>query len=1149
MGEGNDIVNGWRTRARERRTPRFAGLLLVLGVIGVSVVGGAAGAGPRWSVSGSLTPDSTFTAAKSSSGYLAQTDPTLLNQTSSSPVNVMIKYDFDATASYTGGVAGLAATSPRATGKSLKANAGAVAAYDRYTSGRADAISAAVKQAVPAADISQTFQTVYGGVSAKVPANAVNALLQVPGVAAVQRDTLEQPLDDNTQFIGATTVWPSLGGSANAGSNVIVGVIDTGVWPEHPMLADHGLPATGGSYACQFGSGTDVAHLGAPFVCNNKLIGAYAFTQTYMANVGSPDGHEFCNNTTHECSARDPEGHGTHTTTTAAGDCVTTAVIYGVERGPVCGIAPGAHVIQYRVCMALGCFSTDSVRAVQQAVLDGVNVINFSISGGANPYTDAVEIAFLDAVNAGISVNASAGNSGPGSGTSDHGGPWTTTVGASTGPRSFTSTLHLTADGGATFDMPGFTLTNGISSPTPVVLAQSITGEDAICSKKLTAGTATGKIVACQRGSNARIDKGYNVSLGGAAGMILYNPIAMDTETDNHWLPAIHVDGPPTALLAFINGHTNVMATWAQGTPTATPADVMASFSSRGPTGDFIKPDITAPGIQVLAGMTPQPDQTTPTNGPSGNLYQAIAGTSMSGPHAAGVAALVKAAHPSWTPEEIKSALMTSSVQAVKKEDGVTPATPFDDGAGSIRADRAVSPTLVFDETYADFVASAGDPLHRVDLNLASIDATTMPGVLTTQRTGINVSGSPQTLDVQTSMPAGVTILVGNNNDPSNPKPLHVGAGGSVTFGVKIDATNVANGQYFGWIKLVPESGANAVFMPVAFVKKQGQVTLTNSCTPATIPASNGTALSHCITSVANFAGSLANVDLSVEALESGKSLKYGNVSPPGVGNSAGVRWSGTLTPAIPPQVTSITTTVGPNEGYLPLSIFGSAVPPIPGVGDDTISNFTVPTFMYGSEPYTRIGIVSNGYLVLGGGTSSDIVFTPQHFPNPARPNNVLAPWWTDLNLNPATGGAGAIRIAQLSGGGMSWIVVDWAGVKNFGNATTHNFEVWLRLGTTAASEQITYSYGTNSGAGDPGSGSNWGAENRDGSSGQNIATQPATGSEFAVNTSPPTAGGTTTLTYDIWAKLAGTYHSVAAMTSDLTPGVTQVSQTITVSP
>ena len=143
----------------------------------------------------------------------------------------------------------------------------------------------------------------------------------------------------------------------------------------------------------------------------------------------------------------------------------TSALLYGVERGPVCGIAPGAHVIEYRVCLVNGCFSSDSVDAVQQAITDGVERASTSRSRAArSPYTDPVELAFLDATNAGISVNASAGNSGPGAATSDHGGPWTTTVGASTGPRSFSSTLHLTADGGATLDVPGVTLTNGISS-------------------------------------------------------------------------------------------------------------------------------------------------------------------------------------------------------------------------------------------------------------------------------------------------------------------------------------------------------------------------------------------------------------------------------------------------------------------------------------------------------------------------------------------------------------------------------------------------------------------------------------------------------------------------------------------------------------
>ena len=164
--------------------------------------------------------------------------------------------------------------------------------------------------------------------------------------------------------------------------------------------------------------------------------------------------------------------------------------------------------------------------------------------------------------------------------------------------------------------------------------------------------------------------------------MILTNNSAAvtDLESDNHYLPAIQTQFNSNAVATFVTGHTNVMATWAQGTAQPAQADVMASFSSRGPTGDWIKPDVTAPGVQVLAGTTPQPDQTTADNGPPGNLYMAIAGTSMSSPHSAGVSILVKAAHPTWTPEEIKSALMTSSVQDVVKEDGDHPGRPVRHG-------------------------------------------------------------------------------------------------------------------------------------------------------------------------------------------------------------------------------------------------------------------------------------------------------------------------------------------------------------------------------------------------------------------------------------------------------------------------------------
>src|SRR3954451_20364517 len=385
-------------------------------VLSSAVAGVASGSGTKATLkfkATALKPTDTFSGAKSDSGYIAKSDPSLLGRTDSTRVNVMVKLDYDATASYTGGVNGLAATSPRVTGKPLSANADAVQAYDSYTANLTKKIDAAAEKAAPGLKVREAYSTVYGGVSASVPANQIGALLATKGVVAVQKDSLNHPLDDNTSFIGATNVWPSLGGQDNAGSNVVVGIIDTGIWPESPFFvarpSEPAPPHPLSFYGCNFGDGSDTAHLGPTFACNNKLIGAYAFLDTNMS-INHTTGQEFCNDTTGKCSARDSEGHGTHTASTAAGDRVDHALLYGVDRGPVSGIAHGAHVIAFRVCNSNSCYQSDSVHAVQQAIHDGVNVINFSIGGGAQPYSDPVELAFLDAENAGISVNASAGN-------------------------------------------------------------------------------------------------------------------------------------------------------------------------------------------------------------------------------------------------------------------------------------------------------------------------------------------------------------------------------------------------------------------------------------------------------------------------------------------------------------------------------------------------------------------------------------------------------------------------------------------------------------------------------------------------------------------------------------------------------------------
>jgi len=521
----------------------------------------------------------------------------------------------------------------------------------------------------------------------------------------------------------------------------------------------------------------------------------------------------------------------------------------------------------------------------------------------------------------------------------------------------------------------------------------------------------------------------------------------------------------------------------------------------------------------------------------------------MSSPHAAGVAALIKASHPTWTPPMIISAMMTSSVQSVVKEDGVTPATPFDMGAGSIRADRAVNPTLVFNETYAHFVAAGTDTIHPIDLNLPSVDATTMSGSISTTRTAMNVSGAGQNFQVQVTQPAGVSIVVGNNNHE-----LRVARDASLTFPITISAPAVANGQYFGSIRLVPNKGGNSVYIPVAFVKKQGNVTLSNTCAPTSFAAGGVT---HCSATLQNLGSVAANAALNIAQgthPEDGV-LRYKNVGAPGsvIGTGKGVQWTGNLSPAIAPQVAAINniTGNGPVGGYLPLAGFGGNLT-IPG-GDDSITNVNVPTFYVGSEPYSRIGIVTNGYVVVGGGTAADVNFFPQTFPNPAKPNNVLAPFWTDLNTS-TTGGGGTILVNVLSDGDSDWIIVDFAGVKNFSNATTHTGEIWIRTSAKnhvgPAGEQLTVSYGTaNAAAGDPGSAINWGAENRDGTSGKNLSPAPANNTEYRPVFNPPTAGGQVTIPYDITAKTPGAYTSIASATSDQTPGTTQVVTPLTVTP
>jgi hypothetical protein len=344
-------------------------------------------------------------------------------------------------------------------------------AYEAFLAGKESAFENAVRQRIPSARVVHRFRKIIGGVSVVLPSERVKELYGLPNVVAVYPDTL-LPLDTDQSpaFIGAPALWEKVGGQEKAGEGVIVGIVDSGIWPEHPSVADNGMPEPPAKWtgtACFFGSAKEGD---APFTCNNKLIGAARHMTTFDTfGAGGATGFglpgEFR-------TARDNNGHGSHTATTAVGNAGVLASTGSI----VSGVAPRAHLAVYKVCFTVAvtgqgsCYTSDSAAAIEQAIEDGVDVINFSIGGGNSPYTEAVSLAFLDAYAAGVFVAASAGNDGPAAETVGHREPWVTTTAATTTTKSFFGHADLTASGGATASVSGISAGSEVG-PAPMVLA------------------------------------------------------------------------------------------------------------------------------------------------------------------------------------------------------------------------------------------------------------------------------------------------------------------------------------------------------------------------------------------------------------------------------------------------------------------------------------------------------------------------------------------------------------------------------------------------------------------------------------------------------------------------------------------------------
>ncbi|OWM66562.1 hypothetical protein CDL15_Pgr013779 [Punica granatum] len=550
------------------------------------------------------------------------------------------------------------------------------------------------------------------GFSARLFPSQAASLRRLPGILSVVPDAVRHLHTTRTpHFLGLSEgsgLWPD----SNYADDVIVGVLDTGIWPERPSFSDSGLLPIPSSWkgACEVSKDFPAS------ACNRKIIGARAFYKGYEAYLGKP-----MDESKESRSPRDTEGHGTHTASTAAGSLVKNASFYQYAPGEARGMATKARIAAYKICWRLGCFDSDILAAMDQAIEDGVHVISLSVgaTGYAPQYDhDSIAIGAFSAVQHGVFVSCSAGNSGPGPFTSVNIAPWILTVGASTIDREFPANAVL-GDGRI---FGGVSLYAGEplgDTKLPLVYAGDA-GSRYCYTRKLNESKVVGKIVVCDRGGSARVEKGSAVKLAGGVGMILANTEESGEEliADAHLIPAtmvgatardkireyIRTDQSPTATIEFLG---TVI-----GSSPAAPK--VASFSSRGPnhlTAEILKPDVIAPGVNILAAWTGASGPTNLDIDPRRVEFNIISGTSMSCPHATGLAALLRKAHPDWSPAAIKSALMTTaynfddSGKNIKDLANGEEATPFINGAGHVDPNRALDPGLVYDIVSKDYVA------------------------------------------------------------------------------------------------------------------------------------------------------------------------------------------------------------------------------------------------------------------------------------------------------------------------------------------------------------------------------------------------------------------------------------------------------------